>query len=884
MIGTTVSHYEIVQKLGEGGMGTVYKARDTRLDRYVALKVLAGQGVANPERRQRFIQEAKSASALNHPNIITVYDISSEGNLAYLAMEYVEGKTLAQIIAEGPLAVDQALGYAIQISGALASAHAAGIVHRDLKPANVMVTDKGLVKVLDFGLAKLIDAGLTDSEQTYSTASLHQGLTTDEGTILGTVAYMSPEQALGKRLDVRTDVFSFGAMLYEMLTGKRPFEGETKISTIAAIITQEPRRASELVPTLPRELERVISRCLRKDPGRRFQHMDDLRIALEEVLQDPTGSGSLPYENDDIATLGRERALPWWALVLCGLFLMAAGGIVTWFFARPRLISPGEQKVIPLTTYRGNELSPSFSPEGSQITFSWDGDDLRNQDIYVKLMEQGTPLRLTTHPARDERPAWSPDGRLIAFERENTVYVISPLGGPERLLIPEAEGKLSWLPDSSGLLYTHRPSENDAAAVWLFDISSGAKRRLTNPTPGGPGDLHPTVSPDGRELAFIRWSTAYHADLYLAPIQGGEPRRLTRDERGLYGVCWTPAGNELIFSSERGGDRSLWRILVRRLGPSEPERLTGVSDNSTAPAIALVTRTQLTRLAYQRTEEDLNIWRYQLEGEKTPAARFLSSTRMDAIPQYSPDGTRVAFVSDRSGHVELWTCDSEGSNLVQVTSVMGSSLGSPRWSPNGDQIAFDFQAASHSDVYVVSANGGPPKKLTSEPSHDARPAWSKDGKWIYFRSDRSGKMEIWRVPSIGGEAIQVTRDGGYEAQESLDGSVLYYTKDRAKPGLWSMPIQGAQETLVLEHVWQSFWALSDRGIYYLDFTGYSPPNAPASLKLYRLDTKQTVELAQTRKEVSRRTPSISVTADGRSLLLTVFDYRDTDLMLIENFQ
>jgi eukaryotic-like serine/threonine-protein kinase len=290
MVGRTISHYEVIEKLGEGGMGVVYKARDTHLDRFVAIKVLPPQKIADAERKRRFVQEAKSASALNHPNIITIHDIASDDGLDFIAMEYVPGKALNQLITRKGLPLAETLRYAIQIADALATAHAAGIIHRDIKPGNVMVTGaperSGFVKVLDFGLAKLTDKG--DSNDGEFTASMRQDDTpaSGEGSIVGTVSYMSPEQAEGRKVDARSDIFSFGALLYEMVTGRRAFQGDSRLSTLSAILREEPKPASEVVEGLPREMERIITRCLRKSPERRFQAMPDLRVALEELKEE----------------------------------------------------------------------------------------------------------------------------------------------------------------------------------------------------------------------------------------------------------------------------------------------------------------------------------------------------------------------------------------------------------------------------------------------------------------------------------------------------------------------------------------------------------------------------------------------------------------------
>jgi serine/threonine protein kinase len=401
--GTKLSHFEIVEKLGEGGMGVVYKARDLNLDRLVAIKILSAGAVSNPDRQARFVQEAKAASSLNHPNIITVYEIDTTAELPFIAMEYVDGKTLDRLIPSHGMPLDDALRYAVQITGASSDAHAAGITHRDLKPANVMVTDKGNVKVLDFGLAKLSEhsgegSGLAGGTAV-ATAGMQQ-LKTEEGTILGTFSYMSPEQAEGKKVDGRSDIFSFGVMLYQMLTGLRPFRGDSRLSTMAAILREEPRPAGELVTGLPAEVDRVLARAMRKDPARRFQTMADLKVALEE-LRDESSSGRLSM----LATTARPRPKTRWPLIagaVAAVLVLAAG---VWMLRKAGQPMP-PQTIVPLTTYAGSELNPAFSPDGNQVAFSWDGEKQENFDIYIKLVEGGgTPVRLTTDPASDIRPA-----------------------------------------------------------------------------------------------------------------------------------------------------------------------------------------------------------------------------------------------------------------------------------------------------------------------------------------------------------------------------------------------------------------------------------------------------------------------------------------------
>jgi serine/threonine protein kinase len=372
--GSKLSHFEILEKLGEGDMGVLYKARDLRLNRQVAVKVLPEQAVTSPDRQARFEQEAKAASALNHPNIITIHEIDTAAGVTFIAMEFVDGRTLDQVIARRGLRFTEALKYAVQITDALAAAHGIGIVHRDLKPANIMIAGKGQIKVLDFGLAKLTPSATAPSDATVTIQS-------DTGLLVGTAAYMSPEQAQAQPIDVRSDIFSFGVVLYEMLTGRRPFAGDTKLSILNAVVNQEPPPVKQIVEGLPPELDRIAARCLRKDPARRFQTMADLHVALEE-LKEESDSGRIE------SALPTERPRrPAWLWAAAAALVVATFGV--WEFKRSAMPAP-PQKIVPVGTYAGSQFSPCFSPDGNQVAFSWGGEKGDNFDIYVKLLGETT--------------------------------------------------------------------------------------------------------------------------------------------------------------------------------------------------------------------------------------------------------------------------------------------------------------------------------------------------------------------------------------------------------------------------------------------------------------------------------------------------------------
>ena len=763
LTGRTLGRYEILAKLGAGGMGEVYRARDTRLKREVALKVLPSKWTRDIDRKRRFEQEARAASALNHSNIVTIYDIDEIEGVNVIAMEYVTGKALDHLIPRQGLPLQHALKYGIEIAAALAAAHAAGIVHRDLKPSNVMVSDTGQVKVLDFGLAKLTEQVTAGEDE--PTVTLRPE--TEEGAIIGTVSYMSPEQAEGKPVDARSDIFSFGSMLYEMVTGQRAFRGATKISTLAAIVEHEP---PPLDAVAPQELVRVITRCLRKEAARRFQHMGDVQIALEELKDEstlPAGSGP-----------ATRRIRGNWLWTAAAATAVTLAGVFWWYGGAGKPLPPME--IVPFTTDPGPESYPSFSPDGNQVVYNWWGEKRDNFDIYLKMIGVPTPKRLTTDPAADTNPVFSPDGRSIGFVRnpgDRLMFVTMPsIGGPPETVVAEIlspwRDKVNWWDDTPGTLWGWFPDGKHIVTdgLTLVSVDTGEQSSLTNPQPSLGPDFSPTVSPDGRTIAFCRLSGSHMSELYRLDLDAGlkskgDPRRLTSLKRHTHSPVWMPDGRKIIFVSGQGFVQELWSVPAN--GSSEPQPLP-IKDASINLSISRAGN----RLAYERILFTKHIWRFSLSrsGDAAgPPVQFIASTRFEDDPQYSPDGKRIAFDSDRSGARGIWVSDADGVNRVELFSQPGALSANPRWAPNGERLAFDSNAAGNRDIYVIRANGGKAVRLTSDAADDRDPSWSVDGKWVYFASNRSGRDEVWKVLADGGDAAQVTRSGGWRGYESGDG-------------------------------------------------------------------------------------------------------------------
>ena len=897
--GHELGPYVIEAPLGSGGMGEVYRARHSRLKREVAIKVLPASFAGDPDRIARFEREARAASALNHPNIVQIYDIADADGVRFIAMEYVAGKTLGELIGRKRLRLNEALKYAVQMADALATAHSAGIIHRDLKPSNIMVAENGLVKVLDFGLAKLTETATGRFGETVTTKA-PEGPGTEEGTIVGTTAYMSPEQAEGKKVDARSDIFSFGSVLYEMVTGQRAFHGDSKLSTLSAILTDDPKPVSSITPDAPRDLEKIIFGCLRKDPERRLRHMDDLKLALLDLKEE---SESARLAVSASSATGGRRSLPRWALAGTVVLLLAAVGIGLWFL---RPAPHATQKTVPLSSYPGRQISPAFSPDGKQVAFAWDGEQGGNFDVYVKLVDAGTPLRLTSSPANEWAPAWSPDARYIAFCRDKyagittssrlapyglwfgnfsgpiEIWMIPALGGAERKLGESTGCGLSWSPDGKYLALVDKSGPREPSSIFWLSIETGDKRKVTSPPTEYVADWSPRFSPDGKTLAFVRSYSTINDEVCLLSVTSdgrplGEPRRLTLDGPSAFGLDWTADGRRIVYSSGQESSTNLFTIPASG-GASERLAVAGF-------ATALSVSRSGSRLAYERDVFDTNIWRIpgpNSTGMKSGPSRFIASTQPDAEPQFSPDGTKIVFGSARSGNYEIWVCDSEGRNPVQLTSFGAVGVGSPRSSPDSRWVAFDSPKGGNGDIYVVSADGGQSRRLTSGPSTNVRPSWSRDGRWIYFGSDRSGDWQIWKQPAQGGAAIQVTKTkGGEEAFESADSKFVYYAKLDA-PGVWRVPVAGGEETRVLDQGGQNGWALTGQGICFFDFTG----PAGTTLKFYNFVTGKVALLREFSKgsQVERASTALTVSPDGRWILYTQLDQSSSDLMLVENYR
>jgi len=872
LTGSTISHYQILEKLGSGGMGDVYKAQDERLKRFVALKFLPTHLTREPDQRARFTREAHAAASLNHPNISTIYEVDEVDGQPFIAMELVNGETLSQMVERGPLPVDDLLDITIQAARGLAAAHEAGIVHRDIKGANIMVRQGGSghdrhVKVMDFGLAQLAAAPTQ---------------LTKEGMTPGTIAYMSPEQGRGEKVDSRTDIWALGVVLYEMVTGKQPFRAEYEQAVLYSILNEKPEPLSTLRPTVPKELERVVAKTLEKEADARYQSSNELLDDLLQ-LQRSRGSGSIAHDPPP------EEKKPPWAMI----WVLAASLAVAGFWLsrpnEPRSSATSETlRSAPLTSYPGSEIQPTFSPDGNQVAFSWNGPPQEQFDIYVKVVGSGEPLKLTSHPADEIASGWSPDGRWIAFIRgfssEAELYLISPLGGRERKLADLELGTyrfsqlawppVGWSPDAKTVYF------RDDRHLVAIDVSTGEKTSLTSNLETYYGDDFLAVSPDGSQLAFVRMLTGMLDGIYLMPAEGGAAREiLAPGPRSILGLSWSQSGRELIYTESSG---PLYRLA---LDGSPPQTLIGLGNRVESPAVAA----RGERLVYAAVAEQHNIWRYPIAptGQQAdgPASRKIAaSTLADSEPQISPDGERIVFRSARSGGAEIWVASLANSSAIQLTETQ-APVGSPRWSPDGLQIAFDGQQEGSWDIYVVDADRRGARLVVGGPGEESRPSWSHDGRWIYFNTARSGRQEVWKAETATGELVQITSNGGYHPMESPDGSWLYYTKPDVQQ-LWRRPAAGGAEELVLEHLLTAVSGHFDPandGVYFLALDG-DAYRTGWRLKFQPLDSSESHVVFELPGPPGQAATPLDVASDGTWFAYAQADEMESDLMLVEGFR
>jgi serine/threonine protein kinase/Tol biopolymer transport system component len=806
--GSRLGPYEILAPLGAGGMGEVYRARDTRLERTVAVKVLPAHLSLSPESRQRFEREARTISQLSHPHICAIYDVGNAEGVEYLVMEYLEGETLAERLAKGPLPIEQVLRHGIEIADALDRAHAQGVVHRDLKPANVMITKSG-VKLLDFGLAKMI----VPSSPRELTSFPTQANLTQEGTILGTFQYMAPEQLEGGNADSRTDVFAFGAVLYEMATGRKAFAAHSQASLIAAILERDPPPVSTVQPIAPPGLDRVVRRCLAKDPERRWQSARDVALELGEI-----GSGAAVPVVAAAKPL-RRGAAGW---VAAALLLLALLAVLFGPWLRRSLQAASTPVRFTFPPPAGSTLQGmlALSPDGSRLAFVATTADGRDRLLVRPLDSLATRSLEGTEGA--EFPFWSPDGRSLAFFADGKLKRIDPAGGSPRALCDAAAPRGgAWAADGKIVF-----SANVGGSIDLVPDTGGQPRPLAQLTSRS-GEVYrwPSFLPDGRHfLYYVAYGDPKVTGVYVGSVDSSETRRILPDAEA---AAVYAAPGHLLY---RSGDRLMSRPFdVREMRPTgeaspvvEDVWWDGISTLATAFTVSSngvlayqtggLSESQL--LLYDRTGKELG-------PIGAPAAHF--------EPMFSPDGRSVLVsrgVKQRTWQTETWLADVGRGTMTRLATDPGVNSVTALWSPDGRRVA--FASPPLGDVFVRDIHSSEKPKLlfqlpvfsplddwsrdgryifydaidwktfridigvrdlqekTSRPliatsANESTAALSPDGRWIAYFSDESGANEIY-VQSFpaGNDRQQVSVGGGTQPRWRGDGRELFYVSSDRK--------------------------------------------------------------------------------------------------------
>jgi eukaryotic-like serine/threonine-protein kinase len=771
-----VGPYRIVSLLGAGGMGEVYLAEDTRLNRRIALKILPFPFVADLDRVRRFEMEARAASALNHPNIVTIYDVGEADSIHYIATEYVDGETLRTRLNSRRLSLTEAIKVGLQITEALTAAHEAGITHRDVKPENIVLRSDGYLKVLDFGLAKLT------VEQSGSLAPLVE---TQSGQVFGTIKYMSPEQALGQLVNHRTDLWSTGVVLYELVTGKTPFSGATQAATFDEILNHQPTPASELNSTLPAALDSIISRSLEKDPELRYQTAADLRADLRRLQRELEPRAS--KLGRAVRRIGRARpdrsGWPAKAVLAAGVVALLVV-IAPWVFSirePPVRREPGPDwasaRSIKLTTEAGPEYFPNLTPDGKGFIYA--SRSSGNWDIVWQRVGGKNSINLTKDSlADDTQPAYSPDGNYIAFRSERNpgggIYVMEATSENVKRIADLGQNP-SWSPDGKKVVVSvdsiSDPTSRSIipSALWIIEVESQTRRLLTE------GDaVQPSWSPRGDQIAY--WGMqrgSGQRDIWIIPAAGGEPRQVTNDQAFDWNPVWSADGRYLYFASDRGGSMNFWRVSFDETSG----RVSGEPESVTTPSAF---------------------------------SQHLS---------FSRDGKRMAYVQkSETGNLQRVAFDPvSGKTTSAPESITKGTryVTSPDVSPDGEWLVYSSQGERQEDIFLVKNDGANPRQLTNDAFNDRFPRWSPDGSRIAFYSDRSGRYEVWLINADGAGLQQLTHSTGpptFYPIWSPDGNQIVY-KQRGAPSFLintNQPgqAQTPQQLATAEGAGETFWPWS----------------------------------------------------------------------------
>ena len=852
LIGQTLGHYRIQEKLGEGGMGVVYLAEDTQLGRRVAIKLLPEEYASQEDRLQRFLSEAKLASSINHPNIVSIYELGEAEGRRFIAMEYVPGQSLRVSLQKRGLTLNRLLALALPVAEALARAHRAGIIHRDIKPENLLVSEDGYIKVADFGLAKLKPSHSGE-------ATVTGQVSTDAGKVVGTVAYMSPEQLQGHEVDPRSDIFSFGAVLYEMATGRSPFLRDSAASTSAAILRDDPRPVRTLAGSLPVEVENLVNKALEKDPAFRYQAMDELAADLRRLRRDlesgrlaePAAEAARPAT----AALWSRRGLRLGSAVVLVVVLVFAA--LLWRSMGQKAGPPASTRMVQLTALPGLEESPTWSPDGRSLAYV--SDAAGNLDIYVQQVGGGRAIKLTDSDADDAQPAWSPDGSRLAFVsararpekrlaallnmgiwtlffagRNGDVWVMPALGGAARRVAEDAYYP-AWSPDGQKLVY--QGLSEGGWDLWVQEVDTASERRALGLTRLQEMVVtQPAWSPDGKWVAFVAGQPG-NLRVYVVSVEGGEPRGISEPNRVALAPAWSPDGRWLYFSSDHAGQMNLWKARLENGRTGEPVQVTS---GSRADLYARPDPSGK-RLAYSTLSYTADLWEHDLKSGR--ALRATTETTVEDSARPSPDGQWLAFGSNRLGSNHLWVLNQENGSLTQVTTTPEPEVGvASRWSWEGKSLFYSTSEAiwqyetatgssrkvyphssggaggsrfclSPGDKHLVLGEGGKPstivrvelasgkKEVVAQIAEGAAgdPSCSPDGQWVTFQVQQGNLRTVWVAPLGGGLPRQLSRGDSEDSHPvwGADSRFVYF--DRNHQDIYVVPFEGGAPKAVTNY-------------------------------------------------------------------------------------
>ena len=911
-VGRQIGQYQVLSKLGAGGMGEVFLARDTRLDRKVAIKMLPAEFTQDASRLRRFEQEARAASALNHPNIITIYEIgevaTEHGEAHFIATEFIEGRTLRHL-ADRTFSISEILETSIQVASALSAAHQAGIIHRDIKPENLMARPDGLVKVLDFGLAKLTSPSAdspADSNDAEA-ATLQIADRTAPGMILGTLRYMSPEQARGLVVDARSDIFSLGTVMYEMIAGRTPFNGPTISDIIAAILTSEPPPLSSVRPETPAELQRIVGKALRKNTDERYQTCKDLLVDLKDLKGELEFSAKLSRNTGSTPPIKTEVPVPttsaattpgWFtlrrALLLLPTVLLIAVAI-WWFVGRneSETFSLGSLKSVEITSWPsapGETYSVgSFSPDGKVIAFTSARNGSKN--IWLKQVASGEAIQITKDEFANEDPIWSPEGDQIAFfslrGNQPGIWRTPAFGGAASLVatVPDGSAKLRrWSKDGSKIFVEMNRN------LFALDVRSQQINKLTDLDSAQVNSDSLSVSPDEQQVAYISSTQDGRSSVWVAPVRRGQPRQIASDAGHNRNIVWHIDSRRVFYSTNVDG---VYQIFLANIDGRKPAQVTFGDINS----FALDISPDGARILYGSTKEDSDIWKAGIPGGEEFA--LTSDLGSEFWPEVSPDGKSVVYQAVRNlsqgdkisnSSILLKQADSDESSRLDADGAL------PQWSPDGKQIAFMRLVGEVQSLWLAQTVGGQNKQLVAggltRIENTLLPylrvqtrsfSWSPDVKKIVYVSDKNDRQNLWTISADGSGEAQITNYNDpnlflYCPLWSADGNRIAYS---SKPGqasskekniysVWVTDVGNKESKTVIQS--ESFlrligWSQDDKELILATLKGRYSSAKPAEVELVRVSVA-TGEQRPIAKLQSAYLYNIHLSADRRTIAFT----------------